>query len=91
MWVLAMKRSKNFKDRFWTIVTIILIIASPLCLSLAMREVSVGTAYAVWTGIGAIGTVILGYALYKERIKLGGIFFISLIIIGSVGLALGGI
>ncbi|MDR2845994.1 MAG: multidrug efflux SMR transporter [Candidatus Methanoplasma sp.] len=91
VWVLAMKKSNNFKDRPWTVITVILVIASPLCLSLAMREVSVGTAYAVWTGIGAIGTVILGYFLYKERIKLWGIFFISLIIIGSVGLALGGI
>jgi quaternary ammonium compound-resistance protein SugE len=90
-WVLAMKKSKNFKDIPWTIVTIILIVASPLCLSIAMREVPVGTAYAVWTGIGAIGTVILGYLLYKEHINIKGIFFISLIIIGSVGLALGGV
>jgi quaternary ammonium compound-resistance protein SugE len=91
LWVLTMKKSKNFRDIPWTIVTIILLIASPLCLSLAMREVPVGTAYAVWTGIGAVGTVILGYLLYKEHIKIKGIFFISLIIIGSVGLALGGV
>ncbi len=89
LWVLAMKKSDSFKNRLWTVLAIILIVASPGCLSLAMREIPVGTAYAVWTGIGAVGTVVLGVAFYKERVNWKGIFFITLIIVGAVGLGLG--
>jgi quaternary ammonium compound-resistance protein SugE len=89
MWVLAMKKSDSFKNRIWAVLAILLIIASPACLSLAMREIPVGTAYAVWTGIGAVGTVVLGVALFKEKVNLRGVFFISLIIIGAVGLGMG--
>ncbi len=90
-WVLAMKKSENFKNIPWTIITAILVIASPFFLSLAMREIPVGTAYAVWTGIGAIGAVVLGVFLYKELVERMRMFFIFLIVIGSVGLALGGV
>jgi len=89
-WILAMKKSKNFKDVKWTLATAVLIFASPFFLSLAMVEIPVGTAYAVWTGIGAIGAMILGVTLYKEKVERLRLFFISLIIIGTVGLALGG-
>ncbi|MDR0524023.1 MAG: multidrug efflux SMR transporter [Candidatus Methanoplasma sp.] len=85
-WVLAMKKSNGFKVPSWAAAAVILILASPFCLSLAMTEVPVGTAYAVWTGIGAIGTVVLGLTLYKERVDRAGLFFISLIIMGAVGL-----
>ncbi|MCL1811586.1 MAG: SMR family transporter, partial [Methanomassiliicoccaceae archaeon] len=63
-WVIALKKSKSFKDVKWTIATSFLIVASPFFLSLAMREIPVGTAYAVWTGIGAIGATALGIFLY---------------------------
>ena len=89
IWVLAMKKSDNFTDRIWAILAIILIVASPACLSLAMREIPIGTAYAVWTGIGAVGTVVLGVVLYKEKFNWKGTLFITLIIIGAVGLGLG--
>jgi len=89
LWVLAMKKSDNFKNRLWAALAIILIVASPACLALAMKEIPVGTAYAVWTGIGAVGTVVLGVTLYKEKVNWRGILFISLIIIGAVGLGLG--
>lgn len=91
VWVLAMKKSNNFKDKKWTVITIFFVVASPFFLSLAMREISVGTAYAVWTGIGAIGATVLGILLYKEPMERKRLFFISLIIIGSVGLGLGGV
>ncbi|MDR3205785.1 MAG: multidrug efflux SMR transporter [Candidatus Methanoplasma sp.] len=91
MWVLAMKRSGSFRDPLWTAATVVLVVASPFCLSVAMNEVPVGTAYAIWTGIGAVGTVILGLFLYKERAELKRLFFITLIIVGAVGLAIGGV
>ena len=90
-WVLAMKKSNNFKDLKWTAATGVLIFASPFFLSLAMVEIPVGTAYAVWTGIGAVGATVLGVVLYKEKVERLRLFFISLIIIGTVGLALGGV
>ncbi|MDR1690766.1 MAG: multidrug efflux SMR transporter [Candidatus Methanoplasma sp.] len=90
-WVLAMKKSKNFKDIKWTVITAFFVIASPFFLSLAMREIPVGTAYAVWTGIGAVGATFLGAILYKEPMERKRMFFIFLIIIGAVGLGLGGV
>jgi len=87
-WVLAMKKSKNFKDLKWTIITGILVLASPYCLSRAMETIPVGTAYAVWTGIGAICTTTLGVLLYKESVERRRLFFIFMIIVGAVGLAL---
>lgn len=88
-WVLAMKKSNNFKNIMWTVITGFLVVASPFCLSMAMREIPVGTAYAVWTGIGAICTTALGVYLYKESIERRRLFFIFLIIVGAVGLGLG--
>ena len=90
-WVLAMKRSNNFKDKKWTVITAFLVVASPFFLSLAMKEIPVGTAYAVWTGIGAIGTTALGALLYKESVERKRLFFIFVIIVGAVGLGLGGV
>ncbi|MDR3282222.1 MAG: multidrug efflux SMR transporter [Candidatus Methanoplasma sp.] len=90
-WVLAMKKSRNFRDPFWAVAAVVLIIASPFCLSIAMKEVPVGTAYAIWTGIGAVGTVILGLLLYDESVERRRLLFITLIIVGAVGLATGGV
>ena len=88
MWVIAMKKSNNFKNIPWAIAAIILILASPFCLSMAMKEMPVGTAYAIWTGMGSIFTVIAGMILYKERVERLKILFIMLIIIGVVGLSI---
>ncbi|MFX3623649.1 MAG: multidrug efflux SMR transporter [Ectobacillus sp.] len=57
-------------------------------LSLAMKELPMGTAYAIWTGIGAAGGAILGMALYKEPKDWQRLFFISLILVAVVGLKL---
>lgn len=56
------------------------------CLSVAMREISMGVAYAVWTGIGASGGVAVGILFYKESRDAKKLFFITLIIASSVGL-----
>ena len=90
-WVLSMKRSNHFKDKKWTVITAFFILLSPFFLSLAMREIPVGTAYAVWTGIGAIGATVVGVFLYKEGVERKRLFFIFLIIVGAVGLGLGGV
>jgi multidrug transporter EmrE-like cation transporter len=91
-WVFAMKKYNDHRNLQWAIITSFCIITSPFFLSLAIKEgVPVGTAYAVWTGIGAICTTALGILLYKESKERKQLFFIFIIIAGAVGLGWGGI
>lgn len=90
IWVIGLKRSNNFKNLKWALFTILIMLASPLCLSFAMQEIPVGTAYAVWTGIGAVFTLVAGMIFYKEKIERIQILFIFIIIVGVAGLALEG-
>lgn len=89
-WVIAMKKSENFHRPLWSIAAVILIVASPYCMSLSLDEIPVGTAYAIWTGIGALCTVIAGAILFHEKNNLRQFIFLSMIIIGVVGLSLYG-
>jgi len=85
-WVIGMKLSNGFKDVKWTIATVFFIIASMYLLALGIdMDLPVGTAYAVWTGIGAVGTLLAGIFLFKERSSLIRVFFIMLIVIGIAG------
>lgn len=59
-------------------------------LSLAMQEIQMSTAYAVWTGLGAAGAVLMGILIFKESASVKRLFFLSLIILGAVGLKLFG-
>ena len=61
-------------------------IASFYCLSLALKTLPIGTAYAVWTGIGAVGTVLLGIVLFHEPATVARLTCVSLIVAGIVGL-----
>ena len=60
--------------------------ASFLCLNQAIRTIPLGTAYAVWTGVGAVGTVIIGIAIFEEQMTLARIIFLGFVIIGIIGL-----
>lgn len=85
-WAISMKYSDGFKNINWSIATIVLLILSMSGLAYSIRVLPVGTAYAVWTGIGAAGTAILGILLFKESYEFWRIFFILLIVAGIVGL-----
>ncbi len=85
-WAISMKLSNGFTDIKWSIITIILLIISMGLLAFTLKFLPVGTAYAVWTGIGAIGTATLGIILFKESAEFWRVFFISLILIGIIGL-----
>ena len=67
----------------WTVVTLIL---SMVLLARAVRDLPVGTAYAVWTGIGAVGTATLGVVLFDEPATLVRAVFVGLVVVGIVGL-----
>ena len=85
-WSTCMKYSEGFTDLKFSILTIIGMIFSFLFLSQATKSLPLGTAYAVWTGIGALGAVIVGIVLFKEPGTAARIFFVSLQLIGIVGL-----
>ncbi|MBH8563995.1 quaternary ammonium compound efflux SMR transporter SugE [Nostoc sp. CENA67] len=85
-WAIGLKYTQGFTKLVPSITTIVCVILSFSLLSLSLRTLPVGTAYAVWTGIGAIGTAVLGIVLFREPATLGRMMCISLIVAGVVGL-----
>ena len=85
-WAIGLEYSEGFSKPGPTLGTAIAIVASMVLLSQAVKELPIGTAYAVWTGIGAVGTASLGVILFDEPVSLVRAGFICLIIVGIVGL-----
>jgi quaternary ammonium compound-resistance protein SugE len=86
VWAVCSKYSQGF-TRFWpSFWTIVFNVISVVLLMLAMKRLPLGTAYAVWTGIGAVGTVIYGIARFNESRDLPRMICIGLIILGIIGL-----
>ena len=85
-WAVGLKYTSGFTKLWPSIITIIGMILSFYFLSAAVKSIPIGTAYAIWTGIGAVGTAILGIILFGESKEIIRLFFILLIIIGIVGL-----
>ena len=85
-WAIGMKYSNGFTKLYPSLFVIITMALSVYLLSISLKTLPVGTAYAVWTGIGAVGTAILGIFLFDESKELIRVGFIFLIIIGIVGL-----
>ena len=81
-----MKESIGIQHSLWTAGFIISLILSMLLLAKATQTLPISTAYPVWTGIGAVGTVIAGIVFFHEPATLGRIFFISMLIISVIGL-----
>ncbi len=87
-WAVGMKYSNGFTKIYPTIFTFSAMAISVFLLSISLKTLPVGTAYAVWTGIGAFGTAVLGIYFFGESKDFIRLFFISLIIVGIVGLKL---
>ncbi len=87
-WAIGLKQTDGFTRPVPTILTIASMIASLGLLGLALKTLPLGTAYAVWTGIGTVGTVILGIWLYGESSDIIRLGCIALIMAGIVGLKL---
>ncbi len=85
-WAIGLKYTQGFTKLWPSLVTILMMIASFALLSTAVKTLPIGTAYAVWTGIGAAGTAILGVILFGEPRNLFKFLCIVLIIAGIVGL-----
>lgn len=86
VWALGLKSSLGFSRLWPSVITIAAMIVSFYLLSIAMRSLPVGTAYAVWTGIGAIGTVALGMLWYGDPVTVGRLLCLGLILAGLIGL-----
>lgn len=84
-----MKASAGLSDHRLTAVTVVAAVASFILLGLSLRTLPVGTAYVVWTGIGAVGVVIVGVVRFDEPSSLLRLACIALIVLGVVGLKLG--
>ena len=87
-WAVGLKYSQGFTQIKSSIFTVVTMILSYVFLALGAKELPIGTAYAVWTGIGAVGTAIFGILFFNEPKELLRIAFIFLIVVGIVGLRL---
>lgn len=87
-WAMGLKYSHGFTRLTPSLVTVVLMIASFWFLAQALREIPIGTGYAIWTGIGATGTAILGIVLFAESAALPRLLCIALIVAGIIGLKL---
>ncbi len=87
-WALGLKYSDGFTKLLPSVLTLLGAVASFWLLSHAMKSLPVGTAYAVWVGIGTVGTAVLAVVLFAEPVNMMRIFGIALIIAGIVALKL---
>lgn len=90
VWAILLKYSEGFTKLVPTVVMLIAMVASVSLLAHAMRTLPVGTAYAIWTGLGALGVALLGMILFKEPATLFRLVSLGFIILGIVGLKLVG-
>lgn len=87
-WAIGLKYTEGFTRLWASVGTITAMVISVGLLGLAMKTLPVGTAYAVWVGVGAVGTAILGIVLFAESANIGRLLSLGLIVLGIVGLKL---
>ena len=85
-WAVGLKYSHGFTKLWPSVLTLLSMIASMSLLAVAVRTIPIGTGYAVWTGIGAAGTALLGMWLFAEPATAARLFFLGLIVAGIIGL-----
>ena len=87
-WSIGLKFTEGFTRPLPTVATLAAMVASVGLLGVAMKTLPVGTAYAVWVGVGAVGTAALGMVLFGEAATVGRLVSLALIVAGIVGLKL---
>ena len=87
-WAVSLKYTQGFTRLWPSVVTVLSMAVSLTLLGVSLRQLPLGTAYAVWTGIGAVGTILMGIALFGEPASAGRLVCAGLIIAGMVGLGL---
>ena len=86
LWATSMKYSDGFTRLWPSVITIVAMAISVAGLAYAMRTIPLGTAYVIWTGIGAVGAFLLGIILFKDPVTVQRILFAFLIVVGLIGL-----
>ena len=86
LWVLGLKYSQGFSRPLPTLITVAAMLLSILLLGIAVKSLPVGTAYAVWTGIGVVGTALLGILLFGDSVSAARLACLAVITLGIVGL-----
>jgi quaternary ammonium compound-resistance protein SugE len=86
-WAIGLKYTDGFTKPWPSALTVVGIAASMLLLAVAARSIPIGTAYAVWVGVGAAGAVVLGILLFGEPATVSRLFFLAILIVAVVGLA----
>ena len=87
-WAIGLKYTDGFSRLWPTVWTVMAMIISLWLLGIAMKTLPVGTAYSVWVGVGAVGTVILGIVLFGEPANTGRLISVAFIVAGIIGLKL---
>ena len=87
-WAVGLKYTEGFSRLWPSVATVVAMVASVVLLGWSLKTLPLGTAYAVWTGIGAVGTAILGIFLFGESREVARLVSIGLIVAGIVGLKL---
>lgn len=87
-WAIGLKYTEGFTRLWPSVGTAVSMVASVVLLGIAMKTLPVGTAYAIWVGIGAVGTAILGMVLLGEATNMGRLISLALIVAGVIGLKL---
>ena len=88
VWAIGLKYTEGFTRLWPTVGTVLAMVISLGLLGIAMKSLPVGTAYAIWVGVGAIGTAILGIVLLGEPANAGRLLSLALILAGIIGLKL---
>ncbi|SEN06874.1 quaternary ammonium compound-resistance protein SugE [Paenisporosarcina quisquiliarum] len=88
IWAIGLKEAHGFTELIPSIVTIIFLIVSFFLFAKAMKTIPIGTAYAIFTGIGAAGTAIVGIIWFQEEVSAGKLFFLFVLLFGIIGLKL---
>ncbi|SMQ85116.1 quaternary ammonium compound-resistance protein SugE [Bacillus sp. OV166] len=86
VWVIGLKYSHGFTKIFPSIVTVVIILFSFFLLSKALHSIPLGTGYAIFTGLGTVGTVVTGMLFWGETINPLKVFFVTLMILGIIGI-----
>ncbi len=87
-WAIGLKYTEGFTRLWPTVWTALSMVASLWLLGIAVKDLPIGTAYSVWVGVGSVGTLILGIALFGEAANVFRLISVALIILGIVGLRL---
>lgn len=85
-WAIGLKYTDGFTKPLASVLTAAAIVGSMVLLSLAARAIPIGTAYAVWTGIGVAGSATLGIVLLGEAVTLSRLFFLAMLLVAVIGL-----